>query len=200
MGSGGMIVMDEDTCMVELARYFVNFLCDESCGKCTPCREGLRQASVILNRIVSGKGTEDDVDKLGKIAEVTSVASLCALGQTSANPLLTTLRYFKDEYEAHINEKRCPALVCKNLISYYIDPEKCQACMICYRNCPADAIIGEKMKIHIIDQSKCIKCGSCLDLCPSRFAAVKKISGEEVPPPVPEEDRLVKRLRKEKQN
>jgi len=200
MGSGGMIVMDEDTCMVELARYFVNFLCDESCGKCTPCREGLRQASVILNRIVSGKGTEDDVDKLGKIAEVTSVASLCALGQTSANPLLTTLRYFKDEYEAHINEKRCPALVCKNLISYYIDPEKCQACMICYRNCPADAIIGEKMKIHVIDQSKCIKCGSCLDLCPSRFAAVKKISGEEVPPPVPEEDRLVKRLRKEKQN
>jgi NADP-reducing hydrogenase subunit HndC len=200
MGSGGMIVMDEDTCMVELARYFVNFLCDESCGKCTPCREGLRQASIILNRITSGKGTDDDIDKLGKIAEVTSVASLCALGQTSANPLLTTLRYFKDEYEAHINEKRCPALVCKNLISYYIDPEKCQACMICYRNCPADAIIGEKMKIHIVDQSKCIKCGSCFDMCPPRFAAVRKISGEEVPPPVPEEERLVKRLRKEKQD
>jgi len=200
MGSGGMIVMDEDTCMVELARYFVNFLCDESCGKCTPCREGLRQASIILNRITSGKGTDDDIDKLGKIAEVTSVASLCALGQTSANPLLTTLRYFKYEYEAHINEKRCPALVCKNLISYYIDPEKCQACMICYRNCPADAIIGEKMKIHIVDQSKCIKCGSCFDMCPPRFAAVRKISGEEVPPPVPEEERLVKRLRKEKQD
>ena len=199
MGSGGMIVMDEDTCMVELARYFVNFLCDESCGKCTPCREGLRQASIILNRIVDGKGAEDDIDKLRKIAEVTSVASLCALGQTSANPLLTTLRYFKDEYEAHIIEKRCPALVCKNLISYYIDPEKCQACMICYRNCPADAIIGEKMKIHIIDQSKCIKCGSCFDLCPSRFGAVRKISGEEIPPSIPEEERLVKRLRKEKQ-
>ncbi len=200
MGSGGMIVMDEDTCMVELARFFVNFLCDESCGKCTPCREGLRQASIILNRIVSGKGTEDDIDKLGKIAEVTRVASLCALGQTSANPLLTTLRYFKNEYEAHINEKRCPALVCKNLISYYIDPEKCQACMICYRACPANAIIGEKMKIHIIDQSKCIKCGSCYDLCPPRFKAVKKISGEAVPPPIPEEERLVKRLRKEKQD
>jgi NADH:ubiquinone oxidoreductase subunit F (NADH-binding)/(2Fe-2S) ferredoxin/Pyruvate/2-oxoacid:ferredoxin oxidoreductase delta subunit len=200
MGSGGMIVMDEDTCMVELARYFVNFLCDESCGKCTPCREGLRQASIILNRIVDGKGAEDDIDKLRKIAEVTSVASLCALGQTSANPLLTTLRYFKNEYEAHINEKRCPALVCKNLISYYIDPEKCQACMICYRNCPADAIIGEKMKIHIINQSKCIKCGSCFDLCPSRFGAVRKISGEEIPLPIPEEERLVKRLRKEKQN
>ena len=200
MGSGGIIVMDEDTCMVELARYFVNFLCDESCGKCTPCREGLRQASIILNRIVNGKGTEDDIDKLGKIAEVTSVASLCALGQTSANPLLTTLRYFKNEYEAHINEKRCPALVCKNLISYYIDPEKCQACMICYRNCPANAIIGEKMKIHIVDQSKCIKCGSCYDLCPPRFKAVKKISGEAVPSPIPEEERLVKRLRKEKRD
>ena len=200
MGSGGMIVMDEDICMVELARYFVNFLCDESCGKCTPCREGLRQARIILNRIVSGKGTGDDIDKLKKIAEVTRVASLCALGQTSANPLLTTLRYFKNEYEAHINEKRCPALVCKNLISYYIDPETCQACMICYRACPANAIIGEKMKIHIVDQSKCIKCGSCYDLCPPRFKAVKKISGEAVPPPISEEERLVKRLRKEKQD
>jgi len=197
MGSGGMIVMDEDICMVELARYFVNFLCDESCGKCTPCREGLRQASIILNRIVSGKGTDDDIDKLGKIAEVTRVASLCALGQTSANPLLTTLRYFKNEYEAHINEKRCPALVCKDLISYYIDPEKCQSCMICYRNCPANAIIGEKMKIHVIDQSKCTKCGTCFDMCPPKFRAVQKISGKKVPPPIPEEERLVKRLKKE---
>jgi NADH:ubiquinone oxidoreductase subunit F (NADH-binding)/NAD-dependent dihydropyrimidine dehydrogenase PreA subunit len=198
MGSGGMIVMDEDTCMVELARYFVNFLCDESCGKCTPCREGLRQANKILNRIVSGNGTEEDIKKLEKIAEVTSVASLCALGKTSANPLLTTLRYFSDEYEAHIKEKRCPALVCKELISYYIDPEKCQACMICHRNCPADAVIGEKMKIHVIDQSKCIKCGTCYDMCPPRFGAVKKISGESVPPPIPEEERLIKRPRKEK--
>ncbi len=200
MGSGGMIVMDEDTCMVELARYFVNFLCDESCGKCTPCREGLRQANIILNRIVSGKGTEDDIDKLGKIAEVTSVASLCALGRTSANPVLTTLRYFRDEYEAHVNEKRCPALVCKGLISYYIDPEKCQACMICFRNCPANAIIGEKMKIHVIDQSKCTKCGTCYDMCPPKFRAVQKISGEKVPPPIPKEERLVKRLREKKRD
>lgn len=200
MGSGGMIVMDEDTCMVELARYFVNFLCDESCGKCTPCREGLKQANKILNGIVSGKGTEEDIKKLEKIAEVTSVASLCALGKTSANPLLTTLRYFKNEYEAHIKEKRCPALACKELISYYIDPEKCKACMICFRNCPSDAIIGEKMKIHVIDQSKCTKCGTCYDMCPPRFSAVKKISGEPVPPPIPEEKRLIKRLRKEKRD
>lgn len=200
MGSGGMIVMDEDTCMVELARYFVNFLCDESCGKCTPCREGLKQANKILNGIVSGKGTEEDIKKLEKIAEVTSVASLCALGKTSANPLLTTLRYFKNEYEAHINEKRCPALACKELISYYIDPEKCQACMICHRNCPSDAIIGEKMTIHVIDQSKCTKCGTCYDMCPPRFGAVKKISGEPVPPPIPEEMRLIKRPRKEKRD
>jgi NADH:ubiquinone oxidoreductase subunit F (NADH-binding)/(2Fe-2S) ferredoxin/Pyruvate/2-oxoacid:ferredoxin oxidoreductase delta subunit len=196
MGSGGLIVLDEDTCMVELARYFVNFLCDESCGKCTPCREGLRQASIILNRITKGEGKEDDIEKLQKIAEVTRDSSLCALGQTSANPMLTTLRYFKDEYEAHINEKRCPALVCKELTSYYIDPEKCVACMICHRNCPVNAVIGEKNKIHIIDQEKCIKCGSCYDMCPSRFSAVKKISGEPVPLPISEEQRLVKRLRK----
>jgi NADH-quinone oxidoreductase subunit F len=200
MGSGGMIVMDEDTCMVELARYFVNFLCDESCGKCTPCREGLKQASIILNRIVNGKGTEEDIEKLKKIAEVTSVASLCALGQTSANPLLTTLHYFSDEYEAHIKEKRCPALACKELVSYYIDPEKCKACMICFRNCPVDAVIGEKMKIHVIDQSKCIKCGTCYDMCPPRFGAVKKISAEPVPPAIPEEERLIKRPRKEKRD
>jgi NADH:ubiquinone oxidoreductase subunit F (NADH-binding)/(2Fe-2S) ferredoxin/Pyruvate/2-oxoacid:ferredoxin oxidoreductase delta subunit len=196
MGSGGLIVLDEDTCMVELARYFVNFLCDESCGKCTPCREGLRQASIILNRITKGEGKEDDIEKLQKIAEVTRDSSLCALGQTSANPMLTTLRYFKDEYEAHINEKRCPALVCKELTSYYIDPEKCVACMICHRNCPVNAVIGEKNKIHIIDQEKCIKCGSCYDMCPSRFSAVKKISGEPVPLPISEDQRLVKRLRK----
>jgi len=200
MGSGGMIVMDEDTCLVDIAHYFVNFLCDESCGKCVPCREGLKQASIILKNIVAGKGKEGDIEKLADIAEVTSVASLCALGKTSANPVLTTLRYFKDEYEAHINEKRCPALLCKELISYYIDPEKCKACMICHRNCPSDAIIGEKMKIHVIDQSKCTKCGTCYDMCPPRFGAVKKISGEAVPPPIPEEERLIKRPRKEKRD
>jgi len=197
MGSGGMIVMDEDTCMVDIARYFVNFLCDESCGKCVPCREGLKQASIILKNIVGGKGKAGDIKKLEDIAEVASVASLCALGKTSANPVQTTLRYFRDEYEAHINEKRCPALVCKGLISYYIAPEKCQACMICFRNCPADAIIGEKMKIHIIDQSKCTKCGTCYDVCPPKFRAVQKISSETVPPPIPEEGRLIKRKRSE---
>lgn len=198
MGSGGMIVLDEDTCMVELARYFVNFLCDESCGKCTPCREGLKQASIILNRITKGQGQAEDIEKLGRIADVTANASLCALGQTSANPLLTTLRYFRDEYETHINEKRCPALVCKDLISYYIDPEKCQACMICNRNCPANAISGEKQEVQIVDQSKCIKCGNCYDMCPPRFEAVTKLSGAPIPPPVSGEERLVKRLRKDK--
>ena len=197
MGSGGLIVMDEDTCMVELARYFVNFLSEESCGKCTPCREGLKQALIVLKRITSGKGKNEDIAKLDKIAEVTSVASLCALGLTSANPLLTTLRYFKNEYEAHINEKRCPALFCKDLTSYYIDPKKCQACTICHRNCPVDAINGAPLKIHIIDQSKCIKCGNCFDVCPSRFEAVKKISGAPVPSPIPELERLIKRVRKE---
>jgi NADH:ubiquinone oxidoreductase subunit F (NADH-binding)/(2Fe-2S) ferredoxin/Pyruvate/2-oxoacid:ferredoxin oxidoreductase delta subunit len=198
MGSGGMIVMDEDTCIVDVARYFVDFLCDESCGKCLPCREGLKQARRILDNIVSGKGKEGDIKKLEEIAEVTSVSSLCALGTTSANPVLTTLRYFRDEYEAHIKEKRCPALVCKGLVSYYINPEKCNACMICLKNCPASAIVGEKMKIHIVDQSKCTKCGTCYDVCPPKFRAVQKISGEPVPPPLPEEERLIKRVGKEK--
>ena len=198
MGSGGMVVMDEDTCMVDVARYFVNFLCDESCGKCLPCREGLKQARKILNDIVAGKGKEGDIEKLEEIADVTSVASLCALGQTAANPMLTTIRHFRREYEAHIKEKRCPALVCKGLISYYINPEKCNACMLCFRNCPASAITGEKMKIHVIDQSKCTKCGTCYDVCPPNFRAVQKISGEPVPLPLPEEGRLIKRVGKGK--
>jgi NADH-quinone oxidoreductase subunit F len=197
MGSGGMIVMDSDTCMVDVARYFVNFLCDESCGKCLPCREGLKQARKILDDIVAGKGKEEDIEKLKEIAEATSAASLCALGQTAANPMLTTLRYFKDEYEAHIKEKRCPALVCKSLIAYYIDPTKCNACTLCFRNCPVGAVIGEKKKIHVIDQLKCTKCGTCYDVCPPKFRAVLKISGEPVPPPIPEEQRLIKRAVKE---
>ena len=193
MGSGGMIVMDEDTCMVDVARYFVNFLCDESCGKCVPCREGLKQARKILDDIVAGKGKEGDMEKLKEIAEATSAAALCALGKTSANPMLTTIRYFKDEYEAHIKEKRCPALVCKNLISYYIDPAKCAACTLCYRNCPVGAVEGERGKIHMIDQSKCTKCGTCFEVCPPAFRAVKKLSGEPVPPPLPEEQRWIKK-------
>jgi NADH:ubiquinone oxidoreductase subunit F (NADH-binding)/(2Fe-2S) ferredoxin/Pyruvate/2-oxoacid:ferredoxin oxidoreductase delta subunit len=193
MGSGGLIVMDEDTCMVDVARYFVNFLCDESCGKCLPCREGLKQARRILDDIVAGKGKEGDIEKLQEIAETTSAASLCALGQTAANPMLTTIRYFRDEYEAHIKEKRCPALVCKSLIWYYINPAKCAACTLCFRNCPVGAVDGERNKIHIIDQAKCTKCGTCFDVCPPAFRAVQKISGEPVPPPIPEEKRLIKR-------
>ncbi len=193
MGSGGLIVMDEDTCMVDVARYFVNFLCDESCGKCLPCREGLKQARRILDDIVAGKGKEGDIEKLKEIAEATSAASLCALGQTAANPMLTTLLYFRDEYDAHVKEKRCPALVCKNLISYYVDPAKCAACTLCFRNCPVEAIEGERGKIHIIDQVKCTKCGTCFEVCPPAFRAVQKLSGEPVPFPIPEDQRWIKR-------
>ena len=198
MGSGGMIVMDEDTCMVDVARYFLDFLADESCGKCVPCREGIRQMLKILTNISKGKGKEDDIELLEELSEVTRDASLCALGRTAANPVLSTIRYFRDEYEAHIKEKRCPAYVCKALISYYIDPEKCQACMICLRQCPAGAIAGGKSQIHVIDQEKCTKCGTCFEVCPPRFGAVKKISGEPVPPPIPEEARMIARESKGK--
>ncbi|MDM8544387.1 NADH-quinone oxidoreductase subunit NuoF [Desulfococcaceae bacterium HSG9] len=191
MGSGGMIVMDEDTCMVDVARYFIDFLTDESCGKCVPCREGLRQMHRILTNITLGKGKEDDIELLEDLSETAIEASLCALGKSAPNPFLSTLRYFRDEYEAHINEKRCPALSCKELIAYYIDPDKCKACMICARKCPADAIDGGKKKIHIVDQDKCTKCGTCFEVCPSRFDAVKKISGDPVPSPVPEEERII---------
>jgi NADH-quinone oxidoreductase subunit F len=179
MGSGGMIIMDEDTCMVDVARYFVDFLSQESCGKCVPCREGLRHMLGILNDITAGKGKDGDIERLEELSEFIRDASLCALGTTAPNPVLSTIKYFRDEYEAHIKEKRCPALVCKELIAYYIDPEECRACLRCTRNCPTDAIYGEKKIVHIIDQKKCIKCGTCLEVCP--FDAVKKISGEPVP-------------------
>ena len=192
MGSGGMIVMDEDTCMVDVAWYFLNFLASESCGKCVPCREGIRQSLRILERIRSGEGSEEDILLLEDIGEVLSEASLCALGRTAANPILSTLRYFRDEYEAHIRDRRCPAGVCKALVNYWIDPERCQACMICLRACPAGAIDGGKNKIHVIIQEKCIKCGTCMEVCPPRFAAVKKLSGEPVPPPPPEEERIIR--------
>jgi NADH-quinone oxidoreductase subunit F len=184
MGSGGMIVMDEDTCMVDIARYFINFCCEESCGKCIPCREGLRILLEILTDICEGRGTEEELQILERIAEVMKDASLCALGSTAANPVLTTLRYFRDEYEAHIKDKRCPARVCKNLVTYYIDPEKCEACMLCLRNCSTGAIHGEKNLVHWIEQDKCIRCGICYEICPERFGAVKKLSGEAVPVPV----------------
>ncbi|MBU2622460.1 MAG: SLBB domain-containing protein [Proteobacteria bacterium] len=198
MGSGGMIVMDEDTCMVDVARYFINFLTDESCGKCVPCREGLRQMHKILTNITAGKGKEGDIKLLEELSETAVEASLCALGKSAPNPFLSTLRYFRDEYEAHIKEKRCPSLSCKELISYYIDPAKCQACIICLRKCPAEAIDGGKNKIHVIDQEKCTNCGTCFEVCPSRFGAVKKISGEPVPSPIPEEERIITRKSKSK--
>jgi NADH:ubiquinone oxidoreductase subunit F (NADH-binding)/(2Fe-2S) ferredoxin/ferredoxin len=197
MGSGGMIVMDEDTCMVDVARYFLDFLSDESCGKCVPCREGIRQMLKILTNISKGEGKEGDIELLEELSQVTRDASLCALGRTAANPVLSTIHYFRDEYEAHIKEKRCPAYVCKALTSYYIDPEKCQACMICLRQCPAGAISGGKNQIHVIDQEKCTKCGTCFEACPPRFGAVKKISGEPVPSPIPEEARIIARKSKE---
>ena len=198
MGSGGMIVMDEDTCMVDVARYFINFLTDESCGKCVPCREGLRQMHRILKNITEGRGQEGDIELLELLSETAKEASLCALGKSAPNPFLSTLRYFRDEYEAHIKEKRCPALSCKELIAYYIDPNKCQACMICARKCPADAIVGGKKKIHVIEQEKCTHCGTCFEVCPTRFGAVTKISGEPVPAPIPEDERTI--IRKSKKN
>lgn len=199
MGSGGMIVMDEDTCVVDVARYFIDFLCDESCGKCIPCREGLKRMREILNDVVEGKGKEGDIEVLEELSRVMVKASLCALGRTAPNPVLTTIRYFRDEYRAHIEEKRCPAFVCKNLVSYYIDPSKCQACMVCLKNCPAEAISGGKNQIHVIDQSKCIKCGICFDVCPPRFQAVSRISGEPVPAPPSEEERILVREAKDKE-
>ncbi len=181
MGSGGMVVMDEDTCMVDVARYFVDFLLEESCGKCIPCREGLRVLSSILSDICAGKGKSEDIQTTEEIAETMREALLCALGRTAANPVLTSLKYFRDEWEQHIIEKRCPANVCKALIDFYINPEKCQACLLCLKECPAGAIQGDKDQVHWIDQEKCIKCGTCYEIC--NFQAVKKLSGEPIPPP-----------------
>jgi NADH-quinone oxidoreductase subunit F len=198
MGSGGMIVMDEDTCMVDVARYFLDFLTDESCGKCVPCREGMRQMLAILTNITKGEGKEGDIELLEQLSETAIEGALCALGKSSPNPFLSTLKYFRDEYEAHVREKRCPALSCKELINFYIEPTKCKACMTCAKKCPSDAIISAKGKIHIVDQEKCTKCGTCFEVCPPRFRAVTKISGVPVPPPVPEEERTIVREGKNK--
>ncbi len=173
MGSGGMIVMDEDTCMVGVARYFLNFLREESCGKCTPCREGLAQMLTILDRITHGEGERGDVERLESMAELLEGTALCALGKTAAYPVLSTIRYFRDEYEAHIEDRRCPAKECRGLFHYEIDPEACKACGICLKACPVDAITGEKKVPHVIDQEKCTLCGTCWDKCP--FGAVLKV-------------------------
>jgi NADH-quinone oxidoreductase subunit F len=169
---GGIIVMDDDNCMVDAARYFIEFLKGESCGKCVPCREGLTRMSEVLNRITKGKGKQKDLDTLEDLAGILSDGALCALGQTAANPVLSTLHYFRDEYIAHIDEKKCPASVCRELIQYSIDPEKCEGCLRCLRACPTGAISGEKRKAHTINQDMCIKCGACYDVC--KFGAVIK--------------------------
>ena len=179
MGSGGMIVMDEDTCMVDVARYFLRFTQEESCGKCVPCRVGTRQMEEILTRITEGKGGQGDIERLEELANTVKQGSLCGLGQTAPNPVLTTLRYFRSEYEAHIHAKNCPARVCKNLIAYVIEPDKCVGCLLCRKNCPVGAIRGELKKIHTVDQALCIKCGACFEVCPRKIRAVARVSARE---------------------
>jgi NADH:ubiquinone oxidoreductase subunit F (NADH-binding)/(2Fe-2S) ferredoxin/Pyruvate/2-oxoacid:ferredoxin oxidoreductase delta subunit len=171
MGSGGMIVMDEETCMVEVARYFVGFTQEESCGKCPPCREGTWHMLKILEGITQGKGQEEDIDLLEKLALRIKDTALCGLGNTAPNPVLTTIRYFRHEYEAHIRDKRCPGGVCKSLIRYRILEDKCTGCQACFKNCPVNCIAGERKKLHVIDQDRCIKCGMCKSVC--RFDAVR---------------------------
>ena len=171
MGSGGMIVMDENACMVDVSKYFLNFLRNESCGKCTACRDGLDAMYRIVTNIGEGMGKPEDISLLEELGQAIKDGSICDLGRSAPNPVLSTLRYFKDEYEAHINERRCPAGVCRALIKYFIDPEKCNACLICVKNCPQQAIAGEKKKPQNIDQDKCSKCGVCIDVC--KFEAVR---------------------------
>ena len=179
MGSGGAIVMDEDNCMVDVAKFYMSFICDESCGKCSPCRIGTKRMLEILTRITEGKGTMQDLDDLEELSRTVKANSLCALGQTAANPVNSTLAHFRDEYIAHIVDKKCPAHVCKNLMEYHIDPDKCIGCGMCHRGCPVDCIQktdyiapGHKMTSLAIDSTKCIKCGSCITVC--RFGAIEK--------------------------
>ena len=172
MGSGGMIVMDEDNCMVDIARFFLDFTVDESCGKCAPCRIGTKRMLEILERIVEGKGQDGDIEKLEELAQSIKTTALCGLGQTAPNPVLSTLKYYRHEYEAHIYEHRCPAGQCKALLNYKIDPDKCKGCTLCARNCPANCISGKVREPHVIDNSKCLKCGACMEKC--KFGAITK--------------------------
>jgi NADH-quinone oxidoreductase subunit F len=173
MGSGGMIVMDEDTCMVDVAKYFLSFLVEESCGKCTPCREGTYQLYQIVSRITEGKGVEGDIELLEELSEMITDCSLCALGKTAPNPVMSTIRYFRDEYVKHIVEKKCPAGVCRALFEYKVDTEKCTKCGVCFKNCPSGAVKWERKQVAEIVQEKCIKCGICFDAC--RFDAIRKV-------------------------
>ena len=172
MGSGGLIVMDEDNCMVDIARFFLEFTVDESCGKCVPCRIGTRRLLELLDKIIAGNGTLEDIDKMEELCYYIQKNALCALGQTAPNPVLSTLKYFRDEYEAHVVEKRCPAGVCKKLLRYEIDPDKCKGCTACARKCPVGAIEGKVREAHVIDKAKCIKCGACMETC--KFGAISK--------------------------
>ncbi len=172
MGSGGLIVMDEDDCMVDIAKFFLEFTVEESCGKCTPCRVGTKRLLEMLTKITKGQATMEDLDKLEELCYYIKENSACALGQTAPNPVLSTLRYFRDEYEAHVKEKRCPAGICKALLSYHINADKCRGCTLCARNCPNNAISGSVRNPHIIDQDKCIKCGACMEKC--KFGAIYK--------------------------
>ena len=172
MGSGGLIVMDEDTCMVDIAKFFLEFTVDESCGKCTPCRIGTKRLLELLDKITKGKGTMEDLDKMEELCYHIKANSLCGLGQSAPNPVLSTLKYFRDEYVAHIVDKKCPAGVCKALLNFTIDPDKCRGCTLCARACPADAISGSVKQPHVIDPAKCLKCGACMEKC--KFGAIYK--------------------------
>jgi len=181
MGSGGMIVMDENTCMVDTARYYINFLAHESCGKCVPCREGTRQMLTILNSITAGTGKQGDLELLEELAEFMEAASLCALGQSAPFPVASTLKYFRNEYEEHIRDKRCSAGVCAALIAYEIDQEKCEACGSCFKACPVSAVNKSEDKVFTIVQEKCIKCGACFTACPEKVGAVVKVQAYTIP-------------------